>query len=183
MKQRPLLILLVVFVALLIVAYWQIQPGPATTNAEFVANLPYLGKDLNYSLSDIVAVRLRDPRNEQVFVLGKDASGSLEAPLHQGSLNQAQASNILKSVVVLLYNNTIPITETTRLEDFGFAPEGILAIEILLADGQGHGISVGNQTPTGDGYYALVDNRPQIYVLERGVVEYLHFQLSNPPLT
>lgn len=183
MKRRPLLVLLAGFVTLLVIAYLQIQPAPTPTDAEFIGSLPFLGKELSYGASDIVALRLRDPRTNQTFVLSRDASGSWEAPLNQGSLNQTEASNIMKSVVVLLYYNTIPVTDTTRLEDFGFTPEGIMAIEILLADGQGHGIAIGNQTPTGDGYYALVDNQPRFYLLERGVVEYLRFQLSNPPLT
>jgi hypothetical protein len=90
---------------------------------------------------------------------------------------------MVKSVVLMFYRNTLPITASTRLEEFGFNPEGILSIEVALANNQGHGIAIGNQTPTGDGYYAIADNQPQIYVLERGAVDYLLYQLSNPPLT
>lgn len=180
MRQRPLLILLVIFITLLVMAYVQIRPAPSVTDSEFIASLSYLGKDLNYSVNDIVAVRLRDPRANQTLVLSRDASGSWEDSVNQKTLNQTEASNIVKSVVVLLYKNTVPVTDTTHLEDFGFAPEGFLAIEIALSDGQGHGIAIGNRNPTDDGYYALVDNLPRFYILERGVVEYLHSQMTNP---
>lgn len=180
MKPRPLLSLLAVFIVLLVIAYLQIRPAPSVTDSEFITSLPFLGKDLNYGVSDIVAVRLRDPNSNQSLVLSRDASGSWEDSVNQRVLDQTEASNILKSVVLLIYSNTVPITEATRLEDFGFDPDGLLVIEFALANGQGHGIAVGNRNPTDDGYYALVDNLPRIYILDRGVVEYLHSQMTNP---
>jgi hypothetical protein len=65
---------------------------------------------------------------------------------------------------------------------YGFQPEGILSLEIALADGATHAVAIGYRTPTASGYYAFVDDRPELYILDRAPIDYLISQLREPPV-
>lgn len=184
MKPRSLLILLGIFVILIIAVMLQSQPQQITINPAATLNqFLQIGRELNFAINDILAVRLRNPGQAQEFVLSRDSSGNWTAPQSQGVLDQEAVSNILKTVVLLPYQNTAPIDASTDLRQYGFTPQGQLAVEILLQNGQTHAIQVGGLSPSGAVYYALADDIPQIYLLERSPVAYLIDKLNHPPLT
>jgi hypothetical protein len=109
--------------------------------------------------------------------------GVWTAPGSLGTLDTAQAEAVARTMVLLPYNDVLLEAPTeASLPDFGFTPEGVLSIEILLTDGGAHAVAVGFRTPTEDTYYALVDDRPDLYLLERGAVDYLIKTLREPPV-
>lgn len=185
MNRRTLFILAVGFVALGIIALFQAQQGsrPLFDSQATLESFQWMGQTLNMALDDIAAVRLRVPQTDQVFVISRDDSGNWSALDSQGVLDQTTAAGIAKTVTLLPYRESVATSPSTRLADFGFAPEGSLALEIVLFNGRTHAIAVGNLTPDQLAYYALADNLPQIFVLERGAIDYLRQQLNNPPLT
>ena len=182
MNRRLLIVLGVVFIALVVITLLQSRPAPIEIAAidRFES---FIGRDLNMTVLDIQAIRLRDPQTEQSFVISRDANGNWTAPNSEGSLDATAASNIAKTVVVMPYQQSVTLTDTTDLEQYGFQPNGILSIEIVLADGSGHVIAAGGLSPDGYQYYVLVDEQPRLFLIERGAVDYLLLQLTEPPLT
>lgn len=185
MNRRTLLVLVVLFVAMGIIALLQAQQGPPPLfdSQATLESFRWMGQTLNMSLNDIAAIRLRAPQSNLTFTISRDSSGTWSAPGSPGNLDQTAASGIAKTITLLPYSESVELTPSTRLEDFGFRPEGSLALEIVLQSGQTHAIAVGDLTPDQLAYYALADNLPQVFVLERGAIDYLRQQLNKPPLT
>jgi len=183
MNRRMLIILGVVFAALALITYLQSRPTPVETPAadRFVS---FIGRDLNMTVLDIQAIRLRDPQTEQSFIISRDADGNWTAPGSDGRLDLDAASNIAKTVVLMPYWQTVELSESPDLAQYGFQPNGVLSVEIVLAGDQGgHVIAVGGLSPTGYEYYTVIDEQPRLYLMERGAVDYLMGQITQPPLT
>lgn len=184
MNRRLLLVLGIAFVVLVIITVIQSQPRPIIqTPSEGTTTGSFLGQDLNLTVLDIQAIRLRDPNTDTTFVISRDADGNWIAPLSEGRLDKDAASSIARTLVLMGYYQTIPITDSTDLAQYGFIPEGDLSVEVLRTDNQGHVLAVGMLSPDGLNYYVLIDEQPRLYLIERGAIDYLNTYLSNPPLT
>lgn len=189
--------LVIVFVALVVVALTQTNPYAAppveatldpavqpTTNAsDMLSGYQLIGQRWGVTIDDLAAIRLRDPETTQTFAISRDSSGSWSAPDSNGTLNTVMAENIAKTVVLLPYERTIEVTADTVLSDFGFIPDGIFSIEILLRDNQTHAVVIGGFTPSLESYYGLVDGKEEIYIFERRAIDFLLIQLKTPPLS
>jgi hypothetical protein len=186
MNRRLLIILGVVFIALAAITILQnrqltVENAAIPTEARFAS---FVGRDLDMTVLDIQAIRLRDPQTEGEFVISRDTTGNWTSPNSEGSLDADAASNIAKTVVLMPYQQTVALTDSTDLTQYGFRPEGILSVEVLLTqDDSGHVIAVGTLSPSGLEYYVLIDDQPQLFLMERGAVDYLITQLTQPPLT
>jgi hypothetical protein len=183
MNRRNLFILLAVFVGLTVLAAFQAQQRNTFNPAAETAAGSFLGRDLNLTVLDIQAIRLRDPNSEVSFVVSRDTAGNWTAPLNEGSLDQDAASSIARTVVLAGYQQTLPITDTTDLSQYGFQPNGIFSVDVLRTDTEGHVIAFGNMVPSGTAYYAIIDDKSDIFFIERGAVEYLMAYMVQPPLT
>ncbi len=186
MNRRILFILLAVFAVLVIIAVIQAQPRPIAIQSPNSTGTPgasFLGRDLNLTVLDIQAIRLRDPEGDKNFLISRGSDGNWTAPGSEGRLDIDAASSIAKTVVLMGYQQTIPVTDSTDLSEYGFHPNGILSVEILRTNNEGHVIAVGGLAPSGLAYYTLVDELPQMYLIERGAVDYLKAYLTQPPLT
>lgn len=197
MKRRGLFLLVIVFVALVVVALTQTNPYAAppveatidpavqpTTNAsDILSGYQLIGQRWGVTVDDLAAIRLRDPETTQTFAISRDSSGSWSAPDSDGTLDTMMAENIAKTVVLLPYERTIEVTADTVLSDFGFIPDGIFSIEILLRDNQTHAVVIGGFTPSLESYYGLVDGKEEIYIFERRAIDFLLIQLKTPPLS
>ena len=197
MNRRTFVILMVAFVALGIIAFFQTQKSaapsaeatvdpsarPTTNAAEFLSEYSLMGKTLGLTLEDISALRLRDPDSKKTFTLRRDSNGNWTAPDNPGTLDLTIANNIAKTIVLLPYESTINVKPDTSLADFGFQPDGIFAIEVILRTNITHAILIGNLNASGVSYYGLVDDKKIIYVLERRAIDFLLVNLKNPPVS
>ncbi len=197
MNRRTLFILLIAFAALVVIALLQTRRTSAPSSeatldplvtptinaAQALSGYTLLGKTLSMSLEDISAIRLRDPQSKKTFVLSRDSTGKWIAPDNPGTLDATAATNIAKTVVLLPYEKTIEVKPDTQLADFGFRPEGILSIEIVLRTNITHAVAIGDLTTASESYYGLVDDKKIIYVFERRAIDYLLVNLNKPPLT
>lgn len=176
--SRLLLVLVVVFIVLAaIIALQNAQPAaPTTTQTCNTCVFPSL------QLGAIQAIRLRSPETGQTLSLARAEDGSWTAPDSAGALDAAQAELIARTMVLLPFSRTLPLGANDDKTAYGFTPEGILAIEIIESNIT-HAVAVGYRTPTEENYYALVDNRADLYLLERAPVDFLIAQLRNPPIT
>lgn len=197
MNRRTLFILLIAFAALVVIALFQTRPSsapsseatldpsiePTTNAAQFLSAYSLLGKTLGMTIEDISAIRLRDPQSKKTFAISRDNDGNWTAPDQPGKLDETAATNIAKTVVLLPYETTIEVKPDTLLADFGFQPDGIFAIEVILRTNITHAIVIGNLNISGMSYYGLVDDKKVIYVMERRAIDFLLINLKKPPLT
>lgn len=197
MNRRALLVLIIAFVVLVVVALNQRDPfrmplaeptatplvQPTTNASEFLSGYQLIGERWGVTVDDLAAIRLRDPETTQTFALSRDSDGNWSAPDSEGTLNVTAAENIAKTVVLLPYERTIEVQSDTLLSDFGFIPDGIFSIEILLRGNQTHAVVIGGFTPSQASYYGLVDGKEEIYVFERRAIDFLLIQLKTPPIS
>jgi hypothetical protein len=183
MNRRILFVLGIVFVVLIAITYIQSHPPAVPIPAEDRFK-SFIGRDLNMTVRDIQAIRLRDPLSDKSFIISRDTSGNWTAPGSEGSLDTTAASNIAKTVVLMPYNQAVTLETNPDLSQYGFQPNGSLLVDVILNQtSDGHVIAVGGLSPDGLEYYVLVDDKPQVFLIERGAVDYLKSQLTKPPLT
>lgn len=178
--RRTLLVLVLLLMALIAVAAFQTQqmtPSESTPSVNYLRVFPEL------AVLDIDALRLHDPVSGATFDLARGAEGAWISTSHVGEVDAEAASNIARTLVLLPYSRTIPLPETFDLRDYGFAPNGTLMIQVLTAAGDAHAVAIGGLAPSAAAYYALIDEQPDLYVLERPAVDYLITQLRNPPVS
>ncbi|MCC6803952.1 MAG: hypothetical protein IT319_13800, partial [Anaerolineae bacterium] len=175
-NSRTLLILLIVFVALVTLLFMQNNQPTTNLNADNSCSYCVF---TDIQINDIQAIRLRSPETGQSFTIARDADGNWTAPDSSGTLNTSTAELIARTMIVLPFHRTIPLGASDDKAAYGFTPEGILAVDIVVSNGI-HAVAVGYRTPTSDAYYALVDDRPDMYLLERSAVDFLIAALKTP---
>ncbi len=181
-NSRIVIILLMVFVALaafLAAQNAQQSSAPPTSQAQQVLS-QRIFPDLQ--INDIQAIRLRSPETGDSFVISRGGDGAWTAPDSSGTLNTTEADNIARTMVLLPYSRTLTVSPGDDLAPYGFTPEGILSVEIIQTDGASHAVAVGYRNPTATGYYGLIDDRPDLYLLDRGAVDFLISRLKSPPV-
>jgi hypothetical protein len=188
MNRRFIIILGVVFLGLVILTVWQNRPqspAPSPLAEEAPVTLPeqFIGEEINLTVDTIQAIRLRNPLDGSSFIISRGAGTSWLSPEREGQLDQQMALNIARTVVIAPIERSEPINIGDDLTQFGFNPEGNLSVEVLRNDGSGHVIAIGGLTANEVTYYALIDSLPRIFLINRGAVEYLRQQITNPPLT
>jgi hypothetical protein len=178
--RRTLLLLIVVLFVLIAVATLQTQQ---MTTSEPTPSVSYLRVFPELAVLDIGALRLHEPTSGATFDLVRGEEGAWTSPSHAGELDAEAASSIARTLVLLPYSRTIPLPDTFDLRDYGLAPNGSLMIQVLTTEGDAHVIAVGGLAPSQAAYYALVDELPDLFVLERPAVDYLITQVRNPPVS
>ncbi len=182
-NSRVLIILAMVFVLLaaLVAIQSNQRPGTSAGGSTAVPTDPPVFTD--FLPENIEAIQLRSPETGKEFSLERDTSGAWAAPTTSGTLNTTEAEDIAKTMVLMPFNHTVALQPNADKTIYGFTPEGILSIEIVLTNGVTHAIAVGYRTPTGDGYYALIDDRSDLYLLDRPPVDYIISRLKSPPVS
>lgn len=182
MNRKTFLILFALFILLAaVIALQEAQFGQqaAENAADAARSRVYPG----LAVLDIYAIRLSFPGLEKAFTLSRDANGEWTAPDSVGVLDTDAATNIARSIVLLTYQRTIPLAESADLSEYGFGEYAVFAVEVLLTNGEGHALAVGAVNASRSAYYALVDNYNDIYLVDRGALDFLITQLRTPPLT
>ncbi len=172
--RRSLILFGAIFVALAVLVV--LQNRPAEPESPYAANRVFSG----FADTDIQAIRLNSPPENLTFLLNRTANGTWTAPEAAGTLNTPVADLIARTMILLPYTGTTQAE--TDMSVYGFVPTAGLTVEFVLTDGTTHGIVVGFRNPTETGYYAAVDNRAEIYILERAAVDFLISVLRNPPI-
>lgn len=178
-RRNGLIILLVVFAGLGLFTVLQQRQEPQVVIP--TGAVPFYRVFPELAVLDIAGLRIRSPENEQTLTLVRGEDGNWQAPGTMGTLNTDAASAIARTMALLPYVAVVTAADAdTTL--YGFQPEGILSLEIALVDGTDHVVAIGYRTPTEAGYYAFVDDRPELYVLDRAPIDYLISQLREPPV-
>lgn len=185
MKRRSGLILVAVFIGLVIILLLQSVSQPADTPESIatqaaqqaqdtLANFNLLGQRLAFSDTDLVAVRVRSPLSGQSFTMTRDTVGNWLAAEGQPPLDSQTADSTARTVVLLPHQrDEIAIGPETNLANYGFNPQGQIAVEVVLVNGRSHAVAIGALSPSQLAYYAIVDSLPTVLVVERGAVDFL----------
>lgn len=187
-NYRTLVALLIIFVAL--AALITLQGEPETTPIPLPTATPppqpqtdgtLLRVFPDLAVLDMQAIRLENLTSGDRFTLVRNEQGHWTAPDSDGELNPDTASSIARTLALFPYTRSLNILSDTDFSDYGFKPSGQLLFQIVTADGGAHVIAVGDLTETELAYYTLVDNRDEIFQVERGPVEFLHNFIASAP--
>jgi hypothetical protein len=130
---------------------------------------------------DIQAIRLQDISSGSQLTLARDSAGNWTAPDVAGELDENAASDIARTLALFPYTRSLNIVEATDFADYGLAPNPRLLFQMLKANGSSHVIALGSLTESGVAYYAIVDERDEIFLVERGPVDFLETLIFSPP--
>ncbi|MBC7810456.1 MAG: hypothetical protein H7175_04880 [Burkholderiales bacterium] len=180
-NRRTLFLFIVIFAALVIVAYLQTRPAPLPPAT--AAPTPFLERIYpELAVLDIQAIRLENPTTGISFTISRAADGEWTAPDSEGVLDAQAATQIARTIALLPYQRTLELTDDTNLAEFGFEPNAQLFIQVVRVDGSANIVAVGALTASQAAYYALVDEREIIYLIESGPIRFLLNFLQTPPL-
>jgi hypothetical protein len=179
-NRRTMLILVGLFAVLLLIALLQngANPPPTPTSAPTETAVPALPTGTllrvfpDMAVLDIQAVRLENPNSDETFTINRDADGNWASP-DDDQFDPDTASDIARTLVLLPYGRSINVISTTNLEDYGFNPNGQFFISIIMKNGEGHVLAIGKLSESEPIYYMLLDERDEIFEVERGPIEYL----------
>jgi hypothetical protein len=153
-----------------------------TTTPEFQLDGTLLRVFPELAVLDIQAMRLEDLTTNTRLTLARDDNGEWTAPELEGELDSEAVSGIARTFALLPYGRSINILNDTEFADFGFNPTGQLLFQILKHDGESHVIAVGNLTNSETSYYTLVDERDEIFEVQRGPIDFLRNHILSPPI-
>ena len=174
-----------VVMAVLVVVSGERDSLPFLPTAAPATPVPQVFSTVNYD--DIGAVRLEDPNSGRAITYALGQDGRWSSPDLAGqSLDQDEIRLMLRTIDVLPYERSFDIEEDTDLTQYGFqANTSYFFVQFVTVDDEDHFVVIGNPVdpdinpPT---FYALIDNRPEVYLIEGGPIFFLVDKLLNPPL-
>lgn len=183
-RARSLILLVIAFVAMFgaLVLQQRDQERQAAQPTPFPT--PHLDRVFpELEVLAIQAVQLSVPGMERTLTLSRAEDGTWQPVGIEGVLDSQAATAIARTLALLPYSQSFDIDDDTDLSQFGFRPSGDFFIQFITVFGDEHIVAVGEPSFEGPTYYALVDDRPVIYLLERGPVDFLVNHYMNPPVT
>lgn len=182
---RTLLILAIVFVALIGVLFLQermlSESAEPTLPPQPTAMLERVFPDLE--LSRIAAIRMIVPDTGRELTIARAESGEWVAPALEGTFDQEAATLIGRTIVLLPYRRSFAIDDTTDLTQYGFDPNGDIWLQFFTVDNEEHVVAIGDPAFDSPTFYALVDDRPAVFLVERPAIDFLLQYFVNPPMT
>lgn len=171
-NRRGLAILLAIFAALALLVTLRRDDTsglPATPPATgfFLRVFPDMG------VLAIQSIRIEDPIRGDALTLTREPDGSWTALEVEWPFDQATATNIARTIVLLPYSRTIAPPADGNLAQYGFRPGAQLSILIVLINGDEHFVAIGDPVQSGPDFYAVVDDRAEIYLIQRSPIDYL----------
>lgn len=159
-------------IALTLVQTQQIAARPTPTllppEAAFQRVFPEL------AVLDLAAIRLRNPETGGSFTMQRSEVDGTWLNADTGEPMPAdEATTIARTIALLPHSETIPLEDSADLTPYGFLPLGIFSIEIVLLNEEAHFVVIGDLAPSDTAYFALVDERPEMYLLNRAAVDFL----------
>ena len=162
MKPRPLLIAALVLLILSLFMFWSNRhmPSDLPTGAS-VKELPHI---LTLNRADITQLSIHR-KDQPPIDLSRDKSGNwqITAP-QQLAADQDTVSSLLTTVSSLTSNRVVE-DKATDLVSYGLANPS-LELDIILKDNKTRKVLIGDQTPAGNSYFAVVDGDPRLFTVE-----------------
>jgi hypothetical protein len=179
---RTLAFLAVLFVALALALV--VQQGGLTPTGQPVAPTAIFQRLFpDLEVRQLQAIRLLVPYADESFTIARAADGTWAAPGYEGRLDPEAATVITRTVVLLPYRHRFLPPEDADLEQYGFVPDqNEFAILFVTLDGEQHSINIGFPSRDSPTFYVLVDDRPEIYLVERPPLDVLAGYFRERPI-
>jgi hypothetical protein len=162
MKPGPLLIAALVLLILSLFMFWSNRhmPSELPTGAS-LKELPHI---LTLNRADITQISIHR-KDQPPIDLSRDTSGNwqITAP-QQLAADQDTVSSLLTTVSSLTSNRVVE-DKATDLASYGLANPP-LELDIILKDNKTRKLLIGDQTPAGNSYFAVVDGDPRLFTVE-----------------
>ena len=162
MKISGLLIACVVLAALLGLLYWS-NHHPSTADSAVKASADTPPKILSLDQLNIASLAIHHADSPTVD-LSRNSSGSwqITAP-KQLSVDQESVSSVLSSVSSLTADRLLE-DKATNLSSYGLANPA-LEVDVTLKDNKTQKLLVGDKTPSGNAYYAVLGGDPRLFTI------------------
>lgn len=177
MIRRNTWILLGIFVILLVGA-WLFQRDNQDEEAQ---TTPTEGVSLLFEIGErtITAIRIADNQDNAVAVmLNSDGSWELVVPEGEPGDEARIASAVSQAEQLRVLS---PVESELDLGTIGLDPAQY-TIEVTYSDGSEETAYFGDETPTGSGYYAYMQDNEQLQVVNKFSVDSLLDLLNDPPI-
>lgn len=161
MKTRGLLIAAILLAALSGTLYWSNRHKPADSTVS--ASASAATKILDFKQDDLTAIDI-EKKDEPALALEKSGGSwkiSRPKPL---DADQESVSSVASTLSSLKADRVVE-EKASNLKPFGLA-DPALAVGVTLKDNKKSRLLVGNATPTGNDYYAKLENDPRVFTIE-----------------
>jgi hypothetical protein len=135
----------------------------------------------NWTGMDVTRFEIRNNETDEViiFVLGEEGSWSIAEATH------AQSLELIQELVQFLVANFGNVTVTAALDDADLAPLGLddpaYTISAFTDGATSYILQVGSADVSGKLYYALVNDIPQVALVQKAEIDALMDIITNPP--
>jgi Domain of unknown function (DUF4340) len=162
MKLSGLLTAAVVLAALLGVLYWS-NHHPATADSAVKASADVSPKILSLNSADIIRLVI-DRKDEPSVDLSRNSSGAwqITAPKELAA-DQDTVSTLLSTAASLTADRLIA-DKASNLASYGLAAAP-LEVDLTTKDNKTKKLLLGDQTPSGNAYYAMLSGDPRLYTV------------------
>ena len=160
MKLTGLTISAVVLLALVGGLYWSNHHKPAETPATTTPTAP---KILSLNEADIAKVDLKKKTGEEV-VLARNAAGKWEMTEPKKLAVDQDAVSSMISSLASLNSDRLVEDKASNLGQYGLT-EPALKVDITKKDGKTQELLIGDDTPTGSGAFAKLQNDPRVFTV------------------
>ena len=160
MKLSGLLISAVVLLALVGGLYWSNHHKPEESSASKTDTPP---KILSLNEADITKVDLKKKTGEEV-ALAKNAGGKWEMTEPKQLPVDQDAVSSMVTTLASLNSDRLVEDKASNLNQYGLT-EPALKVTITKKDGKTQELLIGDDTPTGSGAFAKLENDPRIFTV------------------
>lgn len=161
MKLSGLLTAAVVLAALLGVLYWSNHHQATDTSVKASADVS--PKILSLSSPDITGLAI-DRKDEPPVDLSRRSSGTWQITAPQSLAADQDTVSTLLSIASSLNADRLITDKATNLAAYGLATPP-LEVDLTTKDNKTKKLLVGDQTPSGNAYYAMVSGDPRVYTI------------------
>lgn len=174
-QRNSLFILLGVFIALLALVALRSRPAtPSDPNTP--QGVPTLGGTLfTWRATDIQAFSIRDPYTGVTLSFQRDDNNQwqfLEMP--QAAPDQQGVEQVALTISILPALEALDQVKPEDYPEFGLTQsDAFLILIALLKNGEQHTVIIGDVAAGNISHYALVDDRPEVYVVDARPIAYL----------
>lgn len=162
MKLKGLLIACLVLAALLGALYWS-NHHPADTGASSKAAVNVTPKILSVTHADITGLTILR-KDQPAVTLTRDNSGQWQITAPQPLAADQDSVSGLLSALSSLDADRLLEDKVSNLASYGLAAPAV-QIDVTLKDNKSKKVLIGDQTPSGNAFYAMLEGDPRLFTL------------------
>ncbi len=170
-RNRSLIFLAGIFLALVVISLI-VQIAPQASSQ--ISATPFYHRVYpELDPATITAIRVIDSEGEGI-TLRLDTTNERWVYEATGAIFSTDVvDNMTMTLSLLPYLQTLPAPTEAELRSYGLTQDQALFVAAVTEEGQSHALLIGLLTPSETSYYVLVDERPEVYIVERAAIDYI----------